>query len=49
MATSVTVNLIDIFIAPLDPEWYVIIARRYREYKFWCADDAGEVFLSKKI
>ena len=44
MATSVSVNLIHIFVARLNPVWYVITVRRYREYRFWRTDDAREAF-----
>ena len=44
--TSVTVNLIPIFIARLGPVWRPIIARHYREYRF-CVVDVREAFYSR--
>ena len=43
VVTSVTVNMIRIFIARLDPVWRPIIARHYREYRF-CVVDVREAF-----
>ena len=44
MATGVTVNWSHVFTAQLDSVWRVKIARRYREYRCWRADDALETF-----
>ena len=46
MATGVTVNWSHVFITRLDFVWRVIIARRYREYRFWRADDARETLFT---
>ena len=51
MVTSVTVNLIHIFItrldsACLDSAWHALIVCHYSDYGFWHGVDTGDAFYS---
>ena len=47
VATTVTLNLIHIFTARLDPVWRVLITYLYHEYRFCRVFDARQVFYSR--